>query len=119
MKGCELMEDEENDPLVAVCRHLGDWRTAEYRLSALDDIRLDNISGGVRRRTPHPTVFAYVRCDAMESGDLAHSCLHGEGPHRIKVAIPKACNSRMVYKLLREIAEQRLNRTNCAARSDG
>jgi hypothetical protein len=77
---------------VGVRRHPGDWQTAVYRFSDIDDIHSDSVSGGVGRKTSRPALFGYVMCDSAVTGEVAHSCRHGPGPHRIKVCIPKACN---------------------------
>jgi hypothetical protein len=37
-------------------------------------------------------LHAYVWCDKMIGGELAHSCQHGAGPHDIKVCIVKKDN---------------------------
>jgi hypothetical protein len=97
--------DAANDPLVSVRRHPHDYQTAQVRLSKLRGFRLDRVSGGVNRATAHPTVFAYMWCDTIESGELGHSCAHGPGPHNIKVAIPKVCNDRALYRTIRALAE--------------
>ena len=70
---------------VCVRRHPNDWQTAVYRLSDIGDLHTDNVSGGVGRKTSHYTWFGYVMCDGALSGEVAHSCRHGPGPHRIKV----------------------------------
>ena len=45
-----------------------------------------------------------VRCDAALEGEVSHSCLHGDGPHRIKVCVVAKDNTRAVMTRLREIA---------------
>jgi hypothetical protein len=42
---------------------------------------------------PH-YLHGYVWCDGMIAGELAHSCRHGPGPHRIKVCITKIDNKK-------------------------
>lgn len=96
----------ENDPLISVRRHPNDWQTAQFRLSKLERPHLARASGGVGRATAHPTLFAYVWCDGMDSGELAHSCQHGPPPHRILVAVPKVCNSKENYRLIRALADE-------------
>lgn len=86
--------------LVEVRRQWNDSHFADYRLSDISDLRWDRVSGGVRVPTPQPFVFGYVWCDAMVSGDLAHSCEHGEGPHRIKVCITKSGNEKIWQNIL-------------------
>jgi len=65
---------------------------AIYRFSDMDGLHYDNVSGGIGRKTSHDALFGYVMCDAAISGEVAHSCRHGPGPHRIKVCVPKVCN---------------------------
>ncbi|MDE1915019.1 MAG: hypothetical protein KGJ57_04960 [Sphingomonadales bacterium] len=94
-----------DDLAISVRRHPQDWQTAQYSFSKLEYPHLDRVSGGVGRGTAHPTVFCYVWCDGMLSGELAHSCSHGPAPHRIKVAVPKVCNTREAYARVRAIAD--------------
>jgi hypothetical protein len=82
----------ESDLTVCVRRHPSDWQTAVYRLSDIDGLHWDTTSGGVGRKTSRAALFGYVMCDAAISGEVAHSCRHGPGPHRIKICIPKTCN---------------------------
>ncbi len=81
-----------DDVIIQVRRQWNDWRSARYRARDIEGWRWDRFSGGVNAPAPQPFVHAYVSCDAMIGGDLAHSCLHGEGPHRIKVCITKKGN---------------------------
>jgi len=80
------------DETVQVRRHPQDWQTAVYKLQDIEGLHWDIESGGVQHRTSHPTVFGYVMCDGMVSGEVAHSCAHGPPPHRIKVCLPKTHN---------------------------
>jgi hypothetical protein len=43
----------------------------------------------MRERRAHSCMHM---CGAMIDGELAHSCLHGEGPHHIKVCVTKKMN---------------------------
>ncbi len=81
---------------VVVRRHWNDWQTAVYPLAATSGWHWSDISGGVHVPSPRPFVHAYVSCDAALRGEVAHSCLHGEGPHRIKVCLVKKDNTRAV-----------------------
>jgi hypothetical protein len=85
------MYDEE-DPLILVKRGPFDWQEARYRLSKISRIHIDRETGGVQETTPYPMLFGYVSCAEAASGAVAHSCRHGEGPHYIKVCIPKSRN---------------------------
>jgi hypothetical protein len=42
-----------------------------------------------------------VWCDAMVSGELAHSCRHGAGPHQIKMCVTKKGNAAIWSKILK------------------
>jgi hypothetical protein len=85
-------EGSEFELKVSVRRHPNDWQTAIYRFSDIGGLHWDRVSGGVGRKTSHDTLFGYVMCDGAMSGEVAHSCRHGPGPHKIKVCIPKTCN---------------------------
>ena len=50
------------------------------------------MSGGVRAPAPRPFVHAYMMCNAMIEGELAHSCVHEQAPHRTKVCLTKTMN---------------------------
>jgi hypothetical protein len=84
----------EEGPLVRVRR---DWddaqREAEFRLDQLRDFHWTDTAGGTGRRAPTELLHAYVWCSDMRSGDLAHSCEHGPGPHNIKVCVPRSPNA--------------------------
>lgn len=86
---------------VVVRRHWNDWRKATYPLSALTGVHWSDTSGGTGGRANQRYVHGYVDCDGMLEGELAHSCLHGEGPHRIKVCVVARDNSPRVMALLR------------------
>lgn len=90
--------------IVTVVRHPGDWRTADYLLENISDLHWSNASGGVQKNLNRVYLCGYVWCDEMEEGELAHSCLHGEGPHQIKVVVQKNHNSKTTYKKLAGIA---------------
>lgn len=83
-----------------VRRQWNDYRTAKYRLDAIEGVHWDSISGGVNAVAIRPFLHAYVWCDAMLEGELAHSCAHGKGPHRIKVCIVKKDNDPDVFAQL-------------------
>jgi hypothetical protein len=79
------VDNSATGPFVEVRRQWNDWRVAVYTLSDIDDLHWDRVSGGVNARAPREFLHCYVLCDGMVSGDLAHSCRHGQGPHNIKV----------------------------------
>jgi hypothetical protein len=82
----------QDDIVVNVRRQWNDWREATYRLSDISELHWSRVSGGVYAPAPQPFVHAYVWCDGMINGELAHSCQHGLGPHRIKVCLIKSSN---------------------------
>lgn len=67
------------------------------RISDLEGVHWSRISGGVRAPAPRPFLSGYVKCDQVLEGGLSHSCMHGEGPHRIKVCVVKKDNTKEVY----------------------
>jgi hypothetical protein len=89
---------------VCVRRHWNDWRVATYRLDGLSGIHWDTLSGGAKRRAPQPFIHAYVMCDAMLAGEIAHSGLHGSCPHEIKVCVVAQDNSAQMMRALRSLA---------------
>jgi hypothetical protein len=50
-------------------------------------------------KAPQPFIHGYVWCTDLD-GEIAHSCRHGSGPHRIKVCVVKKDNSKEVWKIL-------------------
>lgn len=99
-----LAEIAEANPWVYIRRQWNDWRKARVRLKDLHNLRWDDVSGGVYARAPQPFIHGYVWCDRVH-GELAHSCLHGEGPHWIKVCVVKRDNEPRVFKILQLLAE--------------
>jgi hypothetical protein len=97
----EVVGDEE---YVVVRRQWNDWRTAKYRLSDVEDVRWDRFSGGVQAPAPQYFLHGYVRCDEAVEGEVAHSGMHGDCPHRIKACIVKKDNDKQVYQRLAEKA---------------
>ena len=67
------------EEFVWACRQWNDYRQAKYRLENLRGVHWSNLSGGVRRPSPHYFLHAYVMCDGMVDGDLAHSYQMGLG----------------------------------------
>lgn len=91
---------EHSGPIVRVRRQWNDWREAAYRFEDIAGLHWDTESGGINATAPQPFLHGYVMCDGMVSGELAHSCMHGKGPHRIKVCIVKKANEPEVFKRL-------------------
>jgi hypothetical protein len=88
---------------VKIRRQWNSWQIAEVDLEDLDGLRWSNMSGGVRARAPQFFVHGYTSCASI-SGDIAHSCAHGEGPHSIKVCIVKKDQSADVWRKILAIA---------------
>jgi hypothetical protein len=89
-------------PIVKVRRQWDDAEMiATYRLEDLEGVRWDMVSGGINAPTPQPFLHGYVQCDAMVTGELAHSGTHGPCPHRIKVCITRKGNEAIFAELSR------------------
>ena len=83
---------KETAPMIAsIRRQWNDWRIAEVEFEKLDTLHWTTISGGVHAPAPQPFVHGYAWCDDIQ-GEFAHSCRHGQGPHRIKVVLVKKDN---------------------------
>ena len=91
---------------IKIRRHWNDWRIAEIEYSKISDLHWDNISGGIAAPAPQYFIHGYIWCDSYD-GDLAHSCRHGEGPHRIKVCITKTDNDPSVFKKIKLIVGEK------------
>ena len=92
---------------VWVRRQWDDWRKALVPLRSLRNVAWSEVSGGVKAPTPRPFLHGYIYCNEIISGDLAHSCLHGPGPHSIKVRGPAEADVEPDFVLLivREMLE--------------
>jgi hypothetical protein len=84
----------EPGPIVWVRRQFDDHRHAAYRLGDVSGWHWSDTSGGLQHRANRYYLHAYVMCDGMIAGELAHSCEHGPPPHRIKVCITKKGNEK-------------------------
>jgi hypothetical protein len=99
------MSEPSPNAVVKVRRQWNDAeRIATYPLEALEGVRWDTSSGGVQAPCPQPFLHGYVWCDDALDGELAHSCAHGDGPHRIKVCIVKKNNDPSIFARLVEQA---------------
>lgn len=83
-----------------VRRQWNDYRKAKYKLGDISNVHWDNISGGVYARAPQYFLHGYVWCNEMLEGELAHSGIHGDCSHNIKVCIVKKDNAPEVYARL-------------------
>jgi hypothetical protein len=89
---------------VNIRRQWNDWRIAEVDSSDLTNLHWDKISGGVHAPAPRPFIHGFVMCDSYK-GELAHSCVHGKGPHLIKVCITKKGNDAKVFSAIRQLTK--------------
>jgi hypothetical protein len=95
---------------LTVRRQWNNWKQAVYRFEDVSDLHWSKVSGGVNRRANRYYVHAYVMCDAMVVGRVAHSCKHGEGPHRIKVCIVKKLNVAVWPRVLELVGKPNPNK---------
>jgi len=98
--------DGESNVFVTVRRKWNDWKEARYRLCDIEGLHWTDVSGGVNASAPRAFIRGYVWCDEMIDGELAHSCRHGQGPHRIKVCLLKKANESVWPKVLEAINGQ-------------
>ena len=96
---------------VKVRRHPSDWQIATYCFSDVQGYSWGKISGGNQKRTSNWTLFAHVTCTKMIAGQVAHSGIHGNCPHNIKVTITKKDNPAS-YSYLKALAGQKPANTN-------
>lgn len=94
-----MSEKPVGDPAVYIRRQWNDWRIGEVGLSQLRNLDWDNLSGGVFKKAPHYFIHGYVWCDEVD-GEIAHSCMHGYGPHSIKVCVVKKDNDNETFDRL-------------------
>jgi hypothetical protein len=98
------------DRVVTIRRQWNSYDRGTVRLADLTGLHWSDVAGSrtnLRGRSPRPMVQGYVWCDAVAGLDYSHSCLHGEGPHRIKVCVVAKDNSREVMEHLRAAAGSR------------
>jgi hypothetical protein len=84
----------EPGPVVWVRRQFSHKKHAAYRLGDVSKWHWSNFSGGVGHRANRFYLHAYVWCDGMIAGEIAHSCSHGPPPHHIKVCITRKGNEK-------------------------
>lgn len=78
---------------VKVRRHpQNNYKIATYNFSDVSGYHWSKVSGGNNQRTINWTLFAYVMCDKIISGQIDHSGIHGRCPHNIKVAVTRKDN---------------------------
>jgi hypothetical protein len=92
-------ESVEGELYLWVRRQPSDYQIAKFPIAALHGLHWDNSSGGVGTRTS-TFLYGYVFCNEQIDGELGHSCLHGEGPHDIKVCVLKIDNPKLFSQLV-------------------
>jgi len=89
----DLAESER----VYIRRQHKDWRIGCVSQNEINGLHWDRVSGGVGVVSPWPFIHGYVYCDRVR-GEIGHSCIHGDGPHRIKVMLTKKDNSKPIFE---------------------
>jgi hypothetical protein len=74
-------------------------------LRDIEGLHWTDVSGGVNARAPRALIHGYVWCNGMIDGELAHSCQHGEGPHRVLVCVVKKANKSVWSSVLEALNE--------------
>jgi hypothetical protein len=96
--------EPEKRRFVSVRRQWNGHDGAEVDFDSLENVHWDTVSGGVRAPSPQPFLHGYIQCDKIVAGSLAHSCVHGDCPHEIKVCIVRKGNDSDVFAELVRIA---------------
>jgi hypothetical protein len=86
-------------------RQWNHWEVGYVAVSDISGLHWDKVSGGFKATAPRPFIHGYISCAAVR-GTIGHSCLHGEGPHRIKVCVVKKDNSSRIFEFLRDSADR-------------
>jgi hypothetical protein len=109
------MRDKEASPdgdvIITVRRQWNSPLRADYRLADVRRPHWSQVSGGVDAPSPYPMLSAYVQCDEMLAGELAHAGVHGPCPHSIKVCVTQVDNDRATYRRLAALAGPKPQRT--------
>lgn len=90
---------KNKSPIATIRRQWNDWRLADVELDKISNLQWSSYSGGVNAPCPQPFVHGYVYCNEID-GEIAHSCMHGPGPHSIKVCLVKKDNPKIWDKIL-------------------
>lgn len=83
--------------LVSVRRQWNSWETAQVYVADIANPLWDIAGGGTKETAPDALIYGHIWCDALVSGSVAHSCLHGTAPHSIKVCILRQDNPPRIY----------------------
>lgn len=86
-----------DDDLVSVRRAWNSGEIAQVYVGDVSSPLWDIIGGGTKETPPEAFIYGYIMCDTIVSGGVAHSCLHGTGPHSIKVCILRRDNLPRIY----------------------
>lgn len=87
---------------ISIRRQWNDWRIARVKFEDVKKPRWDYLSGGINAMTPQAFIHGYTYCNKID-GEIAHSCMHGEGPHWINVCIVKKDNDKKTWDMLLKI----------------
>ena len=87
---------------IVIRRNPTDWRRGTVEFSKIENLRWSTVSGGVKVSSFQPFIYGYAWCTDIDE-DIAHSGIHGECPHQIKVCVVRKDNASDVYKKLLEI----------------
>jgi len=88
------------ETVIRVRREWKSRRIGEVRFGNIEDLHWARTSGGIGHRSPFVMMYGYMLCDRLVGGAPAHSCVHGEGPHRIKIVVVKKDNLKSVIAAL-------------------
>jgi hypothetical protein len=88
------------ETIIRIRREWKSCRIGEVRFGDIDDLHWARTSGGTGHRSPFVMMYGYILCDRLVAGTLAHSCVHGEGPHRIKIVVVKKDNPKGIVAAL-------------------
>jgi hypothetical protein len=94
-------ERRMQEPALYVRRQWNDWKIARVALSDFEGSHWSNVSGGIQATAPRDFIHGYILCNRILSGEIAHSCRHGRGPHVIKVCIVQKDNDPEVFARIR------------------
>lgn len=86
-----------DDDLVSVRRSWNSPEIAQVYVGDIANPLWDVLGGGTKDTPPEAFIYGHIFCDAIVSGSVAHSCLHGTGPHSIKVVILRQDNPPRIY----------------------
>ena len=81
-----------DNAIVAVQSEWNGWRTAMVHVAHLENIYWAQPSGA-----PRPLIHAVVRCDRLQSGQIAHHCELTRPPHRLVVCVLKSHTQSEVF----------------------